>query len=38
MQPSNEHAKALACTLAACDIIHSDDCEIAIIARDLGAV
>ena len=38
MQPSNEHAKALLCAFAACDIIPPSECEIAMIDRDLGAV
>ena len=36
MQPTNEHAKALLCALAACDIIPADQCEIAMLDRDLG--
>lgn len=38
MQPTNEHAKALACALGACDIIPDDECELALIDRDLVAL
>ena len=38
MQPSNEHAKALLCALAACGIIPDDECEIAMIGRELSSV
>ena len=37
MQPTNEHAKALLCALEIHGFIAPDECEIAMLDRDLGA-
>ena len=37
-EPSNEHAKALLCELAACGVVRKEDAEIAMIFRGLVAL